>query len=421
MNNITRSFQPRDIDGFKIKMLNWCSRFNIFCFLDSQQYQGSLYSWVLGAGAREIIECADTGDLQKLSSLAGFKFGHLCYELNHANFGLERTKKGTNSFPQAAFFIPQVLIRLEGEAVIIEARDPHSIYTEIQNTVEERAIGPAVVMQPRLSKEEYISQVEVIRDHIRRGDCYELNYCQEFLSNSSIQPASTFIKLSSLSPNPFTAFYRYKNNYLICASPERFLRRQGNRIISQPIKGTAPRFKEEEKDRNSAKELRLSMKERAENVMVVDLVRNDLSKVCKEGSVVVSELFGLYSFPQVHQLISTVEGELKAEESFSSVMEACFPMGSMTGAPKKRVMEIIDKTEPGARGIFSGSVGYMDEKGNFDFNVVIRSLMYNSETAQLSYQVGSGITFYSNALKEWEECMVKAEAIKKVLEGPALL
>jgi para-aminobenzoate synthetase component 1 len=276
-------------------------------------------------------------------------------------------------------------------------------------------------MEPRLSRDEYISQVEQIRWHIQKGDCYEVNYCQEFIAHARIDPAETFRKLCSLSPNPFTTFYRFRNDYLICASPERFLKRDGKKIFSQPIKGTAPRYADKEEDEAAAGKLQASLKERAENVMVVDLVRNDLSRVCKEGTVKVSELFGLYSFPQVHQLISTIEGELLDGVSFQSIMEACFPMGSMTGAPKKRVMEIIDSKEPGARGIFSGSVGYMDEEGNFDFNVVIRSLMYNSDKDLLSYQVGSGITFYSDPRQEWEECMVKAEAIKKVLEGPALL
>ena len=159
-----------------------------------------------------------------------------------------------------------------------------------------------------------------------------------------------------------------------------------------------------------------SAKDRSENVMVVDLVRNDLSKVCKEGTVRVDELYGIYSFPQVHQMISTVSGELKEEVCFTDILKATFPMGSMTGAPKNKVMHLIEKYEQTKRGIFSGAVGYISPNGDFDFNVVIRSIMYNADTSYLSFQTGSAITFYSDPEKEWEECLLKAEAIKVVLE-----
>ncbi|MBL7747847.1 MAG: chorismate-binding protein, partial [Chitinophagaceae bacterium] len=159
-----------------------------------------------------------------------------------------------------------------------------------------------------------------------------------------------------------------------------------------------------------------SAKDRSENVMVVDLVRNDLAKICTEGTVKVDELYGIYSFPQVHQMISTVSGELKQGISFADIIKATFPMGSMTGAPKKRVMELIEQYEQTRRGIFSGAVGYIAPNGDFDFNVVIRSIMYNAATRYLSYQAGSGITFYSDPEMEWEECLMKAAAIRKVLE-----
>ena len=149
--------------------------------------------------------------------------------------------------------------------------------------------------------------------------------------------------------------------------------------------------------------------------MIVDLVRNDLTRICKEGSVRVDELFGVYTFPQVHQMVSTISGVIKEDVSFPQIIDAAFPMGSMTGAPKHRVMQLINEFEPSARGIFSGSVGYINPDGDFDLAVVIRSIMYNQSTQHLSYQVGSGITFYSDAEAEWEECLLKAEAIRKVL------
>jgi para-aminobenzoate synthetase component 1 len=219
-----------------------------------------------------------------------------------------------------------------------------------------------------------------------------------------------------VSPNPFSAFYRLHDKFLLCASPERFLAKKGAKVISQPIKGTIQRdLADKIRDEQLKESLRLSPKEQAENVMVVDLVRNDLTQICKPATVKVEELFGIYSFPQVHQMISTISGELKEEVTFSQLLKATFPMGSMTGAPKLSVMKLIDEHEPSARGIFSGSVGYKAPNGDFDFNVVIRSIMYNQTSQYLSYQVGSGITFYSHAEKEWEECMLKAEAIRKVL------
>jgi para-aminobenzoate synthetase component 1 len=211
--------------------------------------------------------------------------------------------------------------------------------------------------------------------------------------------------------------YKIDDRWLICSSPERFLKKQGNRILSQPIKGTAKRFSGDGKrDKMSKDALSNSIKDRSENVMVVDLVRNDLAKVCKEGTVGVDELYGIYSFPQVHQMISTISGEQDIDISFTDIIKAAFPMGSMTGAPKKRVMELIEQYEKTKRGIFSGAVGYISPDGDFDFNVVIRSIMYNATANYLSFQAGSGITFYSDPENEWDECLLKAAAMKKVLE-----
>ena len=221
-----------------------------------------------------------------------------------------------------------------------------------------------------------------------------------------------------MSPTPFACFYKLEDQYLLCASPERYLQKKGNTLISQPIKGTIKRdLLNEEADKQLIARLQQSEKDRSENVMVVDLVRNDLSRVCKEGTVEVEELFGVYSFPQVHQMISTIKGELKEGINLADVLKASFPMGSMTGAPKRRVLELIEQFERTKRGLYSGAVGYIDPEGNYDFNVVIRSLFYNATTRYLNYQVGGGITFYSDAEKEYEECLLKASAIQQVLNG----
>jgi len=250
-----------------------------------------------------------------------------------------------------------------------------------------------------------------------RGDCYEINFCQEFYADQAvIDPLCIYEKLVTLSPNPFSALYKFKDKYCICASPERYLKKRGNKIYSQPIKGTAKRNLENlEEDELSKGTLSISEKNKSENVMVVDLVRNDLAKVCKEGTVKVDELYGIYSFPQVHQMISTVAGELKENISFRDIIKATFPMGSMTGAPKRKVIELIEKYERSKRGIFSGAVGYITPERDFDFNVVIRSIMYNASEKHLSFMAGSGVTFYSDAHKEYEECLLKAEAMRKAI------
>jgi para-aminobenzoate synthetase component 1 len=272
-----------------------------------------------------------------------------------------------------------------------------------------------IQVKQRVSKQQYIDTIEQLKKHILRGDCYEINYCMEFFAeNAVVDPLLIYQKLSSTSPNPFSALYKLDDKWLICASPERFLKKEGNKILSQPIKGTSSRFlKDDNKDKKSKEELFISEKDRSENVMVVDLVRNDLARVCKEGTVKVDELFGIYSFPQVHQMISTVSGELKDKISFTEIIKATFPMGSMTGAPKRKVLELIEKHESSRRGIFSGAVGYITPEGDFDFNVVIRSIMYNASEKYLSFMAGSGITFYSYAEKEYEECLLKAGAMRE--------
>jgi para-aminobenzoate synthetase component 1 len=275
----------------------------------------------------------------------------------------------------------------------------------------------SIHLQPKLSKQEYTGIIDQLRQHILRGDCYEINFCQEFFADGVfIEPVDVYHLLAAQSPNPFACYYRHQNSHLMCASPERYLTRRDDKLISQPIKGTSLRYPDDPAaDAAAALALRNSQKEVSENVMVVDLVRNDLSRICTKGSVQVDELFGIYSYPQVHQMISTISGTVETSVAFSDILKATFPMGSMTGAPKLRVMELIEQYEPSARGLFSGSVGYIAPNGDFDFNVVIRSILYNEERKYLSYQVGSGITWYCKPEEEYEECLWKAGAIRKVL------
>ncbi len=406
-------------------MLNWANQFGIFCFLDNHSYQIEPHSeeCILAAGIKRDLSCNAGNALEKLQQFINDKpswlFGHLGYDLKNEIEDLSSNHPDYIEFPDLYFFEPEIIIRLSEHEIIIEAEDPSKIFISICNTeIHELGSSGKVEIKKRIEKEEYCSIINKLKQHILRGDCYELNFCQEFYAeDAKINPLEVYKKLSALSPNPFSALYKLNDKWLICASPERYIKKQGNHILSQPIKGTSKRnLQNKADDEKQKEELYKSKKDRSENVMVVDLVRNDLAKVCKDGTVQVDELYGIYSFPQVHQMISTVSGELKQDISFSEIIRATFPMGSMTGAPKKRVMELIEQYEKTKRGIFSGAVGYINPNGDFDFNVVIRSIMYNAATNYLSFSAGSGITFYSDAEKEWEECEMKAGAMKEVVK-----
>ncbi len=428
MNHLLSTVGTFPIDDFemvKIKMLNWANRFNIFCMLDNQHYSMLPHSQecLLAAGSSDIYEPIKGKAFEQLQDWLdqkkGWVFGHLGYDLKNEIELLSSKNPDAIFFPDMIFFRPKIVVQLHDNEIIIESSlDPELIYKEILSEDYEILYEKKdIEIKSRIEKEEYVSIINKLKEHIQRGDCYEINFCMEFYAQrASIDPVHVYQKLSQHSPNPFSAFYKLDDKMLICASPERYLKKEGSKILSQPIKGTSVRhINNEEADRKNKTLLQQSAKEKAENVMIVDLVRNDLSKICEEGTVQVDELFGVYSFPQVHQMISTISGQLKKNISFSEIIRATFPMGSMTGAPKKRVMELIEKYEKTKRGIFSGAVGYINPEGDFDFNVVIRSIMYNQSEEYLSYQAGSGITFQCNAEDEWEECLSKVSAIKKLL------
>lgn len=263
------------------------------------------------------------------------------------------------------------------------------------------------------SKEEYIKTVNKIKEHIVNGDIYEINFCIEFTAKEEIDPLALYIKTLQENPKPFSSFFKYENKYMIGASPERYIQKDENKLFSNPIKGTAPRGATKEEDQRLKTELYKSEKERAENLMIVDLVRNDLSKIGIKGTTKVEELFGLYTFPTVHQMISTVSCEVNT--SFENILNGTFPMGSMTGAPKVMSMELIERYEKSSRGLYSGATGYLLPNGDFDFNVVIRSLIYDADTHQLSLHVGGAITYSSDPEQEYEECLLKAKSMFELL------
>ena len=407
-------------------MLNWCSRFNICCFLDNHHYHIAHHSieCVVAAGAVSSVTAHAGNAFQSLNEFQrknkDWLFGHLAYDLKNETEALTSNNADRIGFPDLFFFVPQFIIELKEDAVSIGSlNDDHEeTWRQISSTAKTACRTPQkIAVHNRYTKEEYEATVEKLRRHILRGDCYEINFCQEFFAeDAEIDPLWLHLRLSASSPNPFSAFYKVNDRYLSCMSPERYLRKEGNRLLSQPIKGTAKRYPDNpERDNEQLQQLLQSNKERAENIMIVDLVRNDLSRVCREGTVKVDELCAVYSFPQVFQMISSVTGVLRPDAEWTDAIRSTFPMGSMTGAPKKKVMELIEKYEVTKRGLFSGSIGYITPGNDFDFNVVIRSALYNAQDKYLSFQAGSAITFNSDPSKEYEECLLKGEAIKKAL------
>lgn len=418
------SYTIHNFDNVQAQVLNWIKQFSTFCFLDNQNYPTTSNFQCL-AGADVIHQVSsDTDSFAHLDAFVklhrDWTFGHLSYDLKNQIEDLQSSKTDHIHFPELYFFIPKTVLFLAADKLTIATIDGKNdeVYAQIlAPAISQENIIPRIELTSRFEKKDYLSTVHQLQQHIHHGDCYEINFCQEFYAENVIcDPVGIFKNLSRVSSNPFSCLYRVKDSWLMCASPERYLKKTGRYIKSQPIKGTAPRISNAgETDKQLKERLRGSEKNKAENVMIVDLVRNDLSKVCDEGSVHVEELFGLYSFPQVHQMISTVAGTLKDQEDYENIFKATFPMGSMTGAPKKRVMQLIEQYERSRRGIFSGTVGYFSPDGDFDFNVVIRSMMYNAANQYFSILAGSAITNKSSAEEEYEECLVKIEGLLKVL------
>ena len=293
------------------------------------------------------------------------------------------------------------------------------LITEIRNTeiTPHKQVKKDLKIQAQMSRAQYLEKVAHVRNHIQKGDIYEMNLCQAFfVEHVELNPLAVFEALNALAKTPFTAFYKIKNKYALCASPERFLKKEAQKLIAQPIKGTIRRGKNAAEDLQLSNELYNSAKDRSENVMIVDLMRNDLGRICQTGSVTVKELFGIYPYSNVFQMISTIEGDLKPNIHFIEALRQCYPMGSMTGAPKIRAMELIEQYEETKRGLYSGSIGYITPEGDFDFNVIIRSVLYNADNQYLSFQVGGAIVYDSVPEAEYEECLLKANLIFKILE-----
>ncbi|GAB3916006.1 anthranilate synthase component I family protein [Mucilaginibacter boryungensis] len=417
------NFTITDINIFKHKALQWATRFDVLCYLDSNNFSDpySKYDLIIAAGAKHELK-ANVGNA--FAELEAFRqqhqewlMGFFTYDLKNEIETLSSSNPDHLHLPDLYFFVPEYLITVKDNNVSITGQNSSGVLYEIekQKITQPQSI-PTVKLQPRFNKADYIATVKKIQDHIIRGDIYVSNFCQEFFANGvKIDPLEVFKQLNQLSPTPFSCYFKYYQQHILCASPERFLAKRGSKLISQPIKGTAKRQENTEQDELVKNALQNDQKERQENVMIVDLVRNDLTHSAKAGTVKTEELFGIYSFNQVHQMISTVICELRNDVSEVQAIKNTFPMGSMTGAPKISSMQLMEQYEKSKRGVYSGAIGYFSPDNDFDYNVVIRTLLYNQENKYLSLHVGSAITYDADAEKEYEECLVKASAMFKVL------
>ena len=406
----------------KAQLLDWARDSSPIAWYDSNDYphQNNDFDAIL---ALETFEENPWHTSEKeLQTVLGtdWLFGFFSYEYNATWEQVTPTNPAFLSVPKLQFFKPKKIWLLKGNlltALYLESDNPAVDFERITNsTTRTEASLTAIDLSPRISKDIYLQHASALKDHIMRGDIYEVNYCMEWYADEvDVSPMALFNALNNIGKTPFSAFLSFDNTYLMSASPERFLQRRGETLISQPIKGTAARHEDAVMDKSVAEALKLDTKERSENIMITDLVRNDLSRIAQKGSVVVSEQCAVYPFAQVHQMISTVKAQCDPDFTSLDVINACFPMGSMTGAPKQRAMELINQYEHGQRGLYSGAVGYFAPNGDFDFNVVIRSLVYDAASKYLSTHVGSALTAAADPSKEYDECQLKVKAIKRVL------
>jgi para-aminobenzoate synthetase component I len=409
---------------FRRRFLSWIWEQEYGSLFESHgiSFPFGAFPTMAAVGKQELVGIEEKDTFKRLQQIHDqqkeMMVGFLGYDLKNQLEALSSEHPDTTEFPEALFYIPQHIFLFEGNELIVHSdSDPDVLLQEIKDTpiLTAKKIDPAMLVQD-ISREKYIENVETLRQHIYEGDVYEINYCLHYsLKNNGQSPVLLYERLTSSSPTPFSCFLRMGDHYLVCASPERFMKKEGQKIISQPIKGTAHRSQDPLEDRYIREQLRNSIKEQAENMMIVDLVRNDLARSALTGSIKVEEMFGIYSFAYLHQMISTVSSVIPKNTPFTKTIRSAFPMGSMTGAPKVKAMKLIEYYENARRGIYSGAAGFITPEGNFDFNVVIRSLFGNLSTSELRFSVGSAITYDSSPDYEYEECQLKAKAILRIL------
>lgn len=429
MQRTIQTFSVENIIEFKHNLLSWAQQFETVLWLDSNNYHQK-YSTFDGVMAVDDFTSIRTDYYNAFDKLKEYQsitkdyiFGYITYDVKNDVEHLSSSNFDGLNFADLYFFQPKKLIFIKGNSIAFhylkmvddEIKDDFEKIRKFKSPKNQVAKSDLKI-KLRIHKDEYYAKASRFLEHIKEGNIYEANFCQEFYAeDATIHPIEVYKHLNQISEPPFASFLKLDDKYALCASPERYLKKEGLHIISQPIKGTAKRLVSELDDAKLASDLMRNEKERAENVMIVDLVRNDLSKTAKKGSVKVEELCKVYSFKQVHQLISTVVSEIEETTHAVDVLKDSFPMGSMTGAPKISAMKIIEDLEETKRGLYSGTVGYFTPENDFDFNVIIRSILYNETKKYVSYSVGSAITAKSIVEKEYEECLLKAKAMKYVL------
>ncbi|PHQ30627.1 anthranilate synthase component I family protein [Leeuwenhoekiella nanhaiensis] len=426
-----KTFSVPQNDDLPERLLHWASQDSVSCLLTSNAHKSRYgrFELLLGVGVKTDLNCSTGTAFQQLSEYRrqtrDWILGFLTYDLKNEVEQLKSDNPDALYFPDLYFFQPLKLVKLTVEGLQflylpevsneIES-DYETIFSAAFQDLQTEALETPKI-KVRFNKDAYCAQVSQMLEEIKRGTIYEANFCQEFYAEAKINPIKSFLKLNAMSRAPFAAYFRLGEQYALCSSPERYLQKAGITLISQPIKGTSRRGQTPEEDLKLKQALENDPKERSENIMITDLVRNDLSRVASKGSVQVKELCRIYTFEQVHQMITTVSAEISAGTDPVLCLKHTFPMGSMTGAPKISAMQIIDRLENRKRGLYSGSIGYFTPEDDFDFNVVIRSILYNAEQKYLSFTVGSAITAQAIPENEYDECLIKAKAMRKTLES----
>ncbi len=380
------------------------------------------YDIIAGVGAIDVLK-SNAKSFESLKNHHNIKkdwlFGYLSYDLKNEVENLKSQNHDAFGVNNLLFFQPKYVLLLKDNQLEIQTFESKVDCNKFVTAFSFQKLegeAPTVNFNQRDTKESYIEKIENIKSHIQKGDIYEMNYCQEFYAEQTkLNPELVFADINREMSTPFSAFLKLEKQYVLSGSPERFIKKSGEQIISQPIKGTRKRGGSTTEDLKLIEDLLKSEKDISENIMIIDLVRNDLSITASKASVKVNELCKIYTFEKVHQMISTISSKISEDIHFADVLSTTFPMGSMTGAPKLKSMELIEKFETFKRGIFSGAVGYITPEGDFDFSVVIRTILYNLANEYLSIGVGGAITIKSDSLEEYEECLIKAKPLFEAL------
>lgn len=429
------SFPLSDTSEDLSPFLRWATaRYQHVTFLSSSNHTldpWSEYDAILATGIdRQICPDHNQDAFQALKEFADrhqdWIFGFLSYDLKNQLENLTSNNTDYIKMPLMHFYVPEIVFLFKGATLQVGVLNNKTYSSSAEEVIREISRFDAGIKVPtrvesikhRVSRKEYLETVNRIKNHIQKGDIYEANFCIEFYGeHAQIDPTECFLSLNKTNPSPYACFYRLEDKYLLSSSPERFLAKRDNTLITQPIKGTIKRGQNAEEDQKLKEQLFRNPKERSENVMIVDLVRNDLSRTAENGSVKVTELCGIYTYPHVHQMISTVTCLLRKDIHFVDAIKNAFPMGSMTGAPKIRAMEIMEACETTRRGLYSGAVGYITPTRNFDFNVIIRSILYNQRDNFVNFMAGSAITIGSEPESEYSECLLKATSMAQTLHS----